>query len=229
MLQGGTLAPYSFIIVIDYVMRTSTKNRGNLGLIRTQILIRRFPATYITDTDFADDIALLSDSIEDAKCLLSLVIKTAKEVGLSINGDKTDYMSYNTPSPTNDTILAYEKPLKKVNDLEYLGSWVDNSEKAMKMRKAQAYAAIRKLENKWKSDLPRKLKINFFRSTVESILLYGAETWTMTKTMNSEIDGTYTRLLRHALSINWRQHVKNENLYGNLPRSPQLYSNDDYV
>ena len=63
----------------------------------------------------------------------------------------------------------------------------------------------------------RKL-INFFRSTVESILLYGAETWAMTKTMNSEIDGTYTRLLRHALNINWRQHVTNENLCGDFPK-----------
>ena len=36
--------------------------------------------------------------------------------------------------------------------------------------------------------------------------------------MNSEIDGTCTRLLRHALNINWRQHVKNENLYGHLPK-----------
>ena len=71
------------------MMRTSTKKRGNLGLIITQILSRRFQATYITDTDFADDIALLSDSIEDAQCLLSLVIKTAKKVSLSINEDKT--------------------------------------------------------------------------------------------------------------------------------------------
>ena len=88
----------------------------------------------------------------------------------------------------------------------------------MKTRKAQAWAAIRKLDNIWKSDLPRKLKINLFRSTVESILLYGAETWAMTKTMNSEIDGTYTRLLRHALNINWRQHVTNVDLCGDLPK-----------
>ena len=88
----------------------------------------------------------------------------------------------------------------------------------MKTRKTQAWAAIRKLDNIWESDLPRKLKINFFRSTVESILLYGAETWTMTKTMERELDGTYTCRLRHALYINWRQHVINESLYWDLPK-----------
>ena len=127
-------------------------------------------------------------------------------------------MSYNTPNQRNDTLLANEKPLKKVNDFKCLGSWVDNSEQDMKTRKAQAWAAIRILSKISKSDLPRKLKINFFRSTVEGILLYGAERWTMTKTMNSEIDGTYTRLLRHALNINWRQHVTNENVYGDVPK-----------
>ena len=82
--------------------------------------------------------------------MLSLVIKRAKEVGLSINEDKTEYMSYNTPSPRNDTILANEKALKKVNDFKHLGSWVDNSEKDTKTRKAQAWAAVRKLDNIWK-------------------------------------------------------------------------------
>ena len=63
----------------------------------------------------------------------------------------------------NDTILANEKPLKKVDDFKYLGSWVDNSEKDIKTRKAQAWAAIGKPYSIWKSDLPCKLKINFLR------------------------------------------------------------------
>ena len=88
----------------------------------------------------------------------------------------------------------------------------------MKTRKAQAWAAIRKLDNIRISELPRQLKMNFFRWTVEGILLYCAETWTMTKTMNSEIDGTYTRLLRHALNVKWRQQVTNENLNGDVPK-----------
>ena len=58
VLQGDTLAPCLFTIAIDYVMRTSAKNGENLGLTITQRLSRRFPATYITDKDFADDISL---------------------------------------------------------------------------------------------------------------------------------------------------------------------------
>jgi len=54
--------------------------------------------------------------------------------------------------------------------------------------------------------------------TVESILLYGAESWTTTKELNKEVDGTYTRLLRQMLNIDWRQHITNEELYADLPR-----------
>ena len=110
-------------------MRTSTKNRGSLSLTITQKLSRGFPATYITDNDFADGIAFLSDTIEDEQYLLSFEIIAAKEVGLSINEEKTECMSYNTPNPRIDRIIANEEPFNKVNDFKYLGFWVDNSEK----------------------------------------------------------------------------------------------------
>ena len=73
------------------------------------------------------------------------------------------------------------------------------------------------VSNFWKSDLPRPIKINFFKPTIESILLYNAEAWSLTKSLNDELDGTYTRLLRHILNIIWRQHITNKELYKNLP------------
>jgi len=157
------------------------------------------------DTDFTDDIALLSDNIEDAQTLLTLVVNAENTVGLNVNEDKTKYMSYNIPG--NTELTANGKPLKKVLDFKYLGSWVDNSAKDIKVRTARTWTAKLKLDNIWKSNLPRRLDqlLNFFRATVESILLYGAETCTMTK----ELDGTYTRLLRQTLNINCdRQEVK---------------------
>ena len=65
----------------------------------------------------------------------------------------------------------------------------------------------------------RRLKVNFFKAAVESILLYGSECWTLiTKEEEHRLDSCYTRLLRHALGISWRDHVTNEELYGDLPK-----------
>jgi len=115
--------------MVDYIMRTATKGAENLGLTITKRQSRRFPATYLTDTDFADDIILLSDNIEDAQTLLTLVVIAANKAGLNINDDKTEYMSYNIPG--NTELTANGKPLKKVTDM-------DNSAKDIKVRKMQA-------------------------------------------------------------------------------------------
>ena len=56
------------------------------------------------------------------------------------------------------------------DDFKYLGSWVDNSEKDISIRKAQAWrAGMLKI---WKSNMSKDLKIRFFIATIESILLY---------------------------------------------------------
>ena len=48
-----------------------------------------------------------------------------------------------------------------------------------------------------RSDLKRR----FFVSIVESILLYGCESWTLTEKMEKKLDGSYTRMLRKALNV----------------------------
>ena len=62
----------------------------------------------------------------------------------------------------------------------------------------------------WKSKLHRSLKIQFFRATVEGVLLNGAESWTLAKEMNNQLDGTYTRMLRATLGFTWRDHKTNK-------------------
>ena len=62
VLQGDTLAPYLFIIVLDYVLRKLDQNKS-LGFTLSKQLSRRYPAEMLTDADFADDFALLSDKI----------------------------------------------------------------------------------------------------------------------------------------------------------------------
>ena len=66
--------------------------------------------------------------------------------------------------------------------------------------------------------MPDKLKTNFLRAAVESVLVYGAISWTLTAKLEGEIDGAYTRMLREALNKSWREHLTNKELYGNIPK-----------
>ena len=69
----------------------------------------------------------------------------------------------------------------------------------------------------WKSAMNPDLKKRFFVATVESILLYGCESWAMTETMERSLSGTYTRMLRKALNVHWSSRTTNSELYGKLP------------
>ena len=72
ILQGDTLAPFLFTIVLDYVLRNSLDlNNSNGHPIRRS----RNPAVYRTNADFADDIALISNSVENAQKLLNSGIR----------------------------------------------------------------------------------------------------------------------------------------------------------
>ena len=70
----------------------------------------------------------------------------------------------------------------------------------------------------WKSNVSNELKTRLFIATVESVLLYGCESWTFTSALERSLDGCYTRMLRAALNISWQSFVPNEELYGTLPR-----------
>ena len=138
------------------------------------------------------------------------------KVGLGLNGPKTKYLAYNIEDPTplstrNGTIL------ERKNDFKYLGSWVDESLKDIKVRKGLSWKALNDMDRVWKSNMNPGLKKRFFIATVESILVYGCESWAMNDTMEKSLNGTYMRMLRKALNVHWSSHTTNEVLYGELP------------
>ena len=65
VLQGDTLAPFLFVIVLDYALRKAMADgkEEELGFTITPRRSRRYPKETIADLDFADDISLLPDAI----------------------------------------------------------------------------------------------------------------------------------------------------------------------
>ena len=74
MLQGDTLAPYLFAIMIDYCMRKAISGDvENLGFTFEQRKSLGILPKNIMDVNFADDVALLSEDIRSATELLHRV------------------------------------------------------------------------------------------------------------------------------------------------------------
>ena len=75
VLQVDTLAPYLFIICLDYVFRTSIDKIKENGFELTKKSSRKYPAKIFSDADFADDIAILANTPKQAEKLLLVLNK----------------------------------------------------------------------------------------------------------------------------------------------------------
>ena len=215
ILQRDTLAPYFFIVVLDYALQEATKDTSTGFMLEKRQGSRKL-AVYITDADFADDLALTSNNMEQAQLLLSRLEMAAETTGLHENCKKTEYILFNQDETYLKTLSG--DLLKQVPDFKYLGSWIADSKKDMEVRIGLAWKVLNKLDKICKSKLERQLKIQFFRSTVETVLLYVGESWTLTNEMCRRLDGTYTRMLRAVLAFTWRDRITNNYLYVELSK-----------
>ena len=108
----------------------------------------------ISDLDFADDIVLILDQIEEAQAAVMKVEAAAAKVGLHLNSEKTKAIIYNQ----EETQMKAKdgEVIENVKDFKYLGAWIDDSAKDVKTRKAQAWVACNKLSKIWKSTLKKR-------------------------------------------------------------------------
>ena len=198
VLRGDTLAPYLFIICLEYMLRTSIDKIKENGFELTKKRSRRYPA----------------NAPAQAETLLHSLERAAAGIGLHVNAHKTEYMYFNQ---TGDISTLDGSSLKLVDEFTYLGSSVLSTEKDIYMRLTKAWTAIDRLSVIWMSDLTDNMKRRFFQAAVVSTLLYRCTTWTPTKRLEKKLDGNYTRMLRAILNKSWRQHPTKHQLYGHLP------------
>ena len=166
VLQGGTLAPYLFIICLDYVLRTSIDKIRENGFELTKKRSRRYPAKTITDADYADEIVILTNTPNQTETLLHNLERAVAGIGLHVNAHKTEYMCYNQ---TGDITTLDGTPLKLIDKFTYIGSSVSTTEKDIDTRLTKAWTAIDRLSIIRKSDLTEKMKRSFFQAAVVSI------------------------------------------------------------
>ena len=85
VLQGDTLAPYVFIICLDYMLRTSIDRMKENGFKLAKERSRRHFAQTITDANYADDIALLANIPAHTETLLHSLERAAVDIALHDN------------------------------------------------------------------------------------------------------------------------------------------------
>ena len=155
VLRRDTTAPYLLIICLDYVFRMSIDLMKENGFKLAKERSRWQPTQTITDTDCANDIALLANSPTQAENLLYSQKWAAGGIGLHVYADKIEFICFNQ---RGDISTLNGGPLKLVDKF----SSISSIEKDINMRLAKAWRPIDRLSVIWKSDLTDKLKHSFF-------------------------------------------------------------------
>ena len=217
VLQGDVLAPFPFIIFVDYLLGKASG--PDCGVVTCPRRSRRYPAKMLNDLDFADDIALLESSMSRAQFQLTRTADAAAELGLVISAPKTEFTTIHCH--LHPTLQVYGTPINHVTDFKYLGSMMAFSASDLKRRKALAWTAFWKLERLWKSpSIPISTKMKSFNTTCITVLLYGCESWVISKDMENKINSFGTSCYRIMLNIRRIDRVPNAIIYSLTESAP---------
>ena len=117
VLEGNVLSPLLFAILIDFIMRRTVgdKEKG----------IQWVDGKHLADLDYADDIALLSNNINNLQDLLDKLKENGRKVGLKINARKTEIMR--TEHAQHGNISLNDQIVNNVSNFKYLGTVVSDT------------------------------------------------------------------------------------------------------
>ena len=152
VLQGDPLAP--FLSAITNSDGLTLKHRPS----------SHHPVVVLAALDYADDIALLENTIKSAQDLLNCVEKAYQDVGLFLNAPETKYM-YLNPSTNTSLVSSDGSPVELVQDFKYLGGYT-NSGYDMNTRIGQAWSALNSLDKVWKAAIKNETKLKVFKASV---------------------------------------------------------------
>ena len=132
-------------------------------------------------------------------------------------------MAFNQGDDEQNGVLLRGKPLQKVDNFKYLGSQMKSSRTDFEHRRGLAWGAFTCLTKIWEAkNIPVKLKVNIFKASVLSILLYGCESWIIDGKLESDINVFANTCYRAMLGIKLVDHVTIETILDRVKMPPLI-------
>ncbi|KAI8513606.1 hypothetical protein Bbelb_079300 [Branchiostoma belcheri] len=164
--------------------------------------------------DYADDVALLAELFEALVSTLEIFSVESQGLGLEVSWLKTKLQSLSDFLDQPVCPATRRESVEVVQCFTYLGSLITSdckSDQDVKRRLGIASAAFANLSRVWRSKhLSRTTKLRTYNTLVLSVLLYGAESWTITKSLAQKLDAFDSQCLRKIEGICWHDFISNE-------------------
>lgn len=186
--QGDALSATLFNIAIEQI--TKKINKGNLRTGGGQIIA------------YADDIVIMAKNRSITKKMLEEIADKGEKIGLRINEEKTKIMTIGRQTGKVSIKIGRYK-IEEVETFKYLGIMISKTgsnqdeitEKILAANRA-FHANKHLLKNKI---LTKKTKMKIYKTTIRPIILYSAETMTITKKEEEDLKIMERKILRTIL------------------------------
>ena len=225
IMQGDCLSAILFIYYLAMCLRhpIHTKTKG-----------------FLINPTYADDLTLAGTNERQIDDTEDIMVDRLKDYNLMVNaGKKEKYQIPRPPPPTPpppteqelhehresrvnwsdlDWLVTYkppvpENPAPDWKKCKLLGSLLD-TETDIERRKGLTLTSLQKFEYIFKSKrICTEMKIRTFYIFIDSIFLFNSELWTLTETLQEDIDAFQRRLLRRVIDIRWPKLISSEKLY----------------
>ena len=202
--QGCLLSPVLFNLFLENIMRETLHDFHSTISIGGRTL---------NNLRFADDIDLMGGSNKELQDLTTRLENRAGAYGMEMSSEKSKVL-VNSASNTAAEIYMNGQQLEEVDAFKYLGATLTKDGRStteIKIRIAMAISSMTKLTTIWRNreiSFPTKLKL--YKALIQTILLYGSESWTLTAETTKRIQSFEMKCYRKLLGISWREHKTNE-------------------
>jgi hypothetical protein len=106
---------------------------------------------------------------------------------------------------------VHGEALKKVEVFKYLGRMMaqdDNNVQAMQHQLHKAQGTWARIGQVLRSENPTpRVAAKFYKAVVQAVLLYGSETWNLTKAVLARLEGFHVRAAYHMAQVHWSKQV----------------------
>lgn len=166
---------------------------------------------------YADDVAIIQNNEEDLQRSVYKLYQLGNAYNLRISKKKTKVMAHRGKFPVRSKIVVEDQILEQVSHFEYLGcnvSWDVDRDIEKKVNKFQSICGTinRTLQNK----TTKETKMKFYKIMATPVLMFGSESWVVRERDKGKIQTAEMRFLRGVKGCTKRDHLRNEDIRGEL-------------
>ena len=215
--QGCVLSPLLFNLYSERIFQNALEN------IQEGIKVN---GKLVNNVRYADDTVILANSPEGLQKLMDAITKEGDYLGLKVNTNKTKVLVISKNLNLRANIRIYGKSIEIVSKFKYLGSWITKDldpEPEIRTRIESARSAFLGMRGLLtNAALSLDTRYHFVRTYIYSILLYGAEAWTLGVRSMGRIEAFEMWVCRRLLKISWTEHVSNERVLRRMGQGRSL-------